>query len=138
MRDSPPAAFCSLLPAASIQRSLDLTQPTWTRQLDHLPGNARTGRGRRRECTSPLGARAYTYLMSETRVIADHRIMGGVPCVRGTRIPVATIVGLLAQGQTMDQILADYPQLVVDDIKASLEFAAIAVSERQVPLRTTA
>lgn len=76
--------------------------------------------------------------MTETRVLADHRVMGGVPCVRGTRIPVATIVGLLAQGRTAEQIVADYPQLVIDDTKASLEFAAIAVSERQVPLRTTA
>ena len=76
--------------------------------------------------------------MSETRVVADHRIMGGVPCVRGTRIPVATIVGLLAQGRSVDQILTDYPQLVADDVQAGLEFAAIAVSERQVPLRTTA
>ena len=58
--------------------------------------------------------------------------------MRGTRIPVATIVGLLAQGQTVEQILADYPQLVADDVQASLEFAALAVSERQVPLRTTA
>ncbi|MCK0113282.1 DUF433 domain-containing protein [Ornithinimicrobium sp. F0845] len=76
--------------------------------------------------------------MSKTRVVADHRIMGGVPCVRGTRIPVATIVGLLAQGRTVEQILSDYPQLVADDVQASLEFAALAVSERQVPLRTTA
>lgn len=64
--------------------------------------------------------------------------MGGVPCVRGTRIPVSTIVGLLAQGRSAQQILADYPQLAPDDVQASLEFAAIAVSERQVPLRTTA
>lgn len=76
--------------------------------------------------------------MLESRVVADHRIMGGVPCVRGTRIPVATIVGLLAQGRSVQQILADYPQLVPDDVQASLEFAAVAVSERQVPLRTTA
>lgn len=75
--------------------------------------------------------------MTETWVVADHRIMGGVPCVRGPRIPVATIVGFLAQGRTVEQILANYP-LVTDDVKASLEFAAIAVSERQVPLRTTA
>lgn len=76
--------------------------------------------------------------MFEPRVVADHHIMGGVPCVRGTRIPVATIVGLLAQGRSVQQILTDYPQLVPDDVQASLEFAALAVSERQVPLRTTA
>lgn len=76
--------------------------------------------------------------MSEPRVVADHRIMGGVPCIRGTRIPVATIVGLVAQAQSVEQIVGDYPQLSADDVRAALEFAAAAVSERQVPLRTTA
>lgn len=76
--------------------------------------------------------------MTESRVVADHRIMGGVPCIRGTRIPVSTVVGLLAEGQSVEAILADYPQLVIDDVRAALSFAAAAVSERQVPLRTTA
>lgn len=76
--------------------------------------------------------------MSESRVVADHRIMGGVPCIRDTRIPVATIVGLVAQGRSVDEIVADYPQLAADDVRAALEFAAAAVSERQVPLRTSA
>lgn len=76
--------------------------------------------------------------MSEFRVVADYRIMGGVPCLRGTRIPVATIVGLVAQGRTVPEILADYPQLAADDIREALEFVADAVSERQVPLRTSA
>jgi uncharacterized protein (DUF433 family) len=76
--------------------------------------------------------------MAESRVVADHRIMGGVPCVRGTRIPVAVIVGLVAQGRTVQEILADYPTLTADDVRAALEFAAAAVSERQVPLRTSA
>ncbi len=82
--------------------------------------------------------RAYTRSMSESRVVADHRIMGGVPCIRGTRIPVATIVGLVAQGRSVDEIVADYSQLSAADVRAALEFAAAAVSERQVPLRTTA
>lgn len=76
--------------------------------------------------------------MPESRVVADHRIMGGVPCVRGTRIPVAVIVGLVAQGRAAQEILADYPTLTSDDVRAALEFAAAAVSERQVPLRTSA
>lgn len=84
------------------------------------------------------GLRAYTESMSDSRIVADHRIMGGVPCVRGTRIPVATIVGLVAQGRTAEEILADYPTLAADDVRAALEFAAMAVSERQVPLRTSA
>ncbi|MGH3446443.1 MAG: DUF433 domain-containing protein [Nocardioidaceae bacterium] len=76
--------------------------------------------------------------MSESRVVADHRVMGGVPCIRGTRIPVATLVGLVAQGHSVEEILADFPQLSAEDVRAALEFAAAAVSERQVPLRTPA
>lgn len=72
--------------------------------------------------------------MTEQRIVADHRIMGGVPAIRGTRIPVATVVGLVAQGETAAQIVADYPQLVADDVRAALEFAATAVAERQLPL----
>lgn len=64
--------------------------------------------------------------------------MGGVPCVRGTRVPVATIVGLVAQGRTAEEIVVDYPTLAADDVRAALEFAAVAVSERQIPLRTSA
>ena len=82
--------------------------------------------------------RAYTERMSEPRIVADHRIMGGAPCIRGTRIPVATVIGLLAQGHSIDEVLADYPQLSAEDGRAALEFAATAVSERQVPLRTSA
>jgi uncharacterized protein (DUF433 family) len=80
----------------------------------------------------------YPPSMSESRVVADHRIMDGMPCIRGTRIPVATVVGLLAKGQSVVEILADYPQLAEEDVRAALEFAAAAVSERQVPLRTPA
>ena len=82
--------------------------------------------------------RPYTETMPESRIVADHRIMDGVPCIRGTRIPAATVVGRLAQALSVKEILADYPQLSADDVRASLEFAAAAVSERQVPLRTTA
>lgn len=71
-------------------------------------------------------------------MVADRRIMGGVPTIRRTRIPVATVVGLLAQGQSIEEILADYPQMSAEDVRAALEFAAAAVSERQVPLRTPA
>lgn len=84
------------------------------------------------------GPRAYTETVFESRIVADHRIMGGVPCIRGTRIPVATVVGLFAQGQSIEEILADYPQMSAEDVRAALEFAAAAVSERQVPLRTPA
>ncbi len=60
--------------------------------------------------------------------------MSGVPCVRRLRIPVATIVGLIAQRMTREQILRDYPDLEDGDISQALEYAAEAVRERQLPL----
>jgi uncharacterized protein (DUF433 family) len=70
------------------------------------------------------------------RVTVDPRQMGGVPCIRGLRIPVATIVGLVAQGVADDQILRGYPDLEPDDIREALRYAAAAVDERELPLRT--
>ena len=70
------------------------------------------------------------------RITANPVQMGGVPCVRGLRIPVATVVGLVAQGMTETRIVAEYPDLDVEDIRQSLAFAAAAVDERQLPLLT--
>jgi uncharacterized protein (DUF433 family) len=72
------------------------------------------------------------------RISVDHRVMGGVPCVTGTRIPVATIVGLVATGLSAEEITAEYPQLTVEDVRACLEYAARAVDERELPVRLTA
>jgi uncharacterized protein (DUF433 family) len=69
------------------------------------------------------------------RISVDHRIMGGVPCIRGTRVPVATVVGMLAEGMTPQEILDAYPYLEADDIQEALEYAAEAVRERELPLR---
>jgi uncharacterized protein (DUF433 family) len=69
------------------------------------------------------------------RILIDHRIMGGVPCVRGTRIPVATVVGMVAEGMAIAEILRDFPQLSDEDIKEALRYAAAAVDERELPLR---
>jgi uncharacterized protein (DUF433 family) len=69
------------------------------------------------------------------RISVDHRIMGGVPCIRGTRIPVATVVGMVAEGMTVEEILRDFPQLTADDIQDALRYAAAAVDERELPLR---
>ncbi|MBL8877089.1 MAG: DUF433 domain-containing protein [Phycisphaerae bacterium] len=68
------------------------------------------------------------------RISIDPRQMGGVPCVRGLRIPVATIVGLAAEGLTLEMILKDYPDLTREDVLESLAYAAAAVQERQLPL----
>jgi uncharacterized protein (DUF433 family) len=72
------------------------------------------------------------------RISVDHEVMGGVACVRGTRIPVTTVVGMLAEGQTAQSILRDFPQLSEEDIRAALEYAAAAVAERELPVRITA
>ncbi len=70
------------------------------------------------------------------RITADPHQMGGVPCIRGLRIPVSTVVGLVAQGQPEAEILADYPDLEPEDVREALRFAAAAVDERELPLRT--
>ena len=67
-------------------------------------------------------------------ITVDPQQMGGVPCLRGLRIPVATIVALLAEGQTTPEILALYPDLETEDIREALLFAAEAVRERALPL----
>jgi uncharacterized protein (DUF433 family) len=71
--------------------------------------------------------------MAFTRITVDHRQMDGVPCIRGLRIPVATVVGLVAEGQTEQQILEAYPDLEAEDIHDALRFAADAVRERVLP-----
>lgn len=82
--------------------------------------------------------RRNVYCVYADHIVADHRVMGGVPCIRGTRVPAATVVGLIAEGIAAERIIADYPQLTLDDVRAALEFAAAAVDERQLPLRTPA
>lgn len=72
--------------------------------------------------------------MKFTRITVDPEKMGGVPCIRGMRIPVATIVGMVANGMTEKEILNAYPDLEPEDIKESLLYAAEAVKERQIPL----
>lgn len=71
--------------------------------------------------------------MTFTRITVDPNQMGGVPCLRGMRTPVATVVGLVAEGQTERQILDAYPDLIADDIREALQYAADAVRERVLP-----
>ena len=72
--------------------------------------------------------------MKFTRITVDPDKMGGVPCVRGLRIPVATVVGMVANGMTEKDILKAYPDLEPEDIREALLYAAEAVKERQIPL----
>jgi uncharacterized protein (DUF433 family) len=70
-----------------------------------------------------------------TRITLDPALMGGRPCLRGMRVTVGTIVGLLAAGRTTAEVLADYPYLEADDIRAALSFAAWRSQEVEVPLK---
>jgi uncharacterized protein (DUF433 family) len=72
--------------------------------------------------------------MSYERITVSAAVMGGLPCVRDLRIPVSTILGQLAAGRTREQILDDFPDLEPADLVAALEFAAVAVQERELPL----
>jgi len=69
------------------------------------------------------------------RVTTDPAIMGGVPCIRGLRIPVATVVGMVADGMAEREILDAYPDLEPEDIREALRYAAEAVRERELPLQ---
>lgn len=64
--------------------------------------------------------------------------MSGVPCIRGLRIPVATVLRMLAGGMAQQEILADYPELTSEDIRECLRFAAVPAMERDLPLSHTA
>ena len=64
--------------------------------------------------------------------------MGGVPCIRGLRFPVASVVAMVADGMSDDEILAEHPDLEPEDIREALRFAALAVQERELPLRQPA
>jgi len=71
--------------------------------------------------------------MKFTRITLRQDQMGGVPCIRGLRIPVATVVGMVANRMTESEILSAYPDLESDDIREALHYAALAVRERQLP-----
>lgn len=73
-------------------------------------------------------------VMSFERITVDPDQMGGVPCIRGLRIPVATILRMLAGGMSEQEILAEYPDLEPEDIRESLRFAAASAVERELAL----
>lgn len=68
------------------------------------------------------------------RITLDPAVMGGKPCIRGLRVTVGTVVGLLAAGRTVEEILDAYPYLEEDDIRAALAYAAWRAEEYEQPL----
>ena len=73
--------------------------------------------------------------MAFERITTDPNMMGGVPCIRGLRVPVATVVGMVAEGMSTDEILEAYPYLEEEDVAEALRYAAEAVRERELPVR---
>ncbi len=76
--------------------------------------------------------------MRFARISVDPEQMNGVPCIRGLRIPVATVVGMIADAMQEEEILQAFPDLERDDIREALRYAAEAVRERELPLVKTA
>lgn len=76
--------------------------------------------------------------MAFDRITVDPDLMGGVPTIRGLRIPVATVVSMLADGMTAEEICRDLPDLEPADVAEALRYAAESVRERQIPLRPSA
>jgi uncharacterized protein (DUF433 family) len=72
--------------------------------------------------------------MAFERITVNPDKMGGVPSIRGLRIPVATVVGMVADGMGEEEILEAYPDLEREDIREALRYAAEAVREREIPL----
>ena len=77
-------------------------------------------------------------VMTFTRITVDAERMGGLPCVRDLRFPVASVVAMVADRMTVDEILAEHPDLEAEDVAECLRYAALAVQERELPLRQPA
>lgn len=73
--------------------------------------------------------------MAFERITTDPDMLDGVPCIRGLRVPAATVVGMVADGMTVEEIVADFPYLEPEDVTEALRYAAEAVRERELPLR---
>jgi uncharacterized protein (DUF433 family) len=69
------------------------------------------------------------------RISVDPKVMAGVPCIRGTRIPVSSVVAMVAEGMSTAEILTEFPQLADEDIRDALRYASARVDEREVELR---
>jgi uncharacterized protein (DUF433 family) len=76
--------------------------------------------------------------MTFERITTDPDVMGGLPSIRGLRIPVATVVAMVADGMSTEEIIAELPDLTREDVREALLYAAEAVRERGPPLRPTA
>jgi uncharacterized protein (DUF433 family) len=91
--------------------------------------------GRSKDHVAEFWAAVYISAMKTlTRITADPSKMGGRPCIRGIRVTVGTVVGLVASGHSRDEILRLYPYLEDEDISEALAYAAWRADEFEVPL----
>lgn len=81
---------------------------------------------------APDALRSYTRAMALERISVDPARMGGLPTIRDTRVTVGMVLGQLATGRTVEEVVADYPYIERADVLAALEYAAAAVNEREV------
>lgn len=72
--------------------------------------------------------------MNLNRITFDPNVMGGKPCIRGMRVTVGTIIGLLAVGRSNDEILKAYPYLEMEDLRQALSYAAWRAEEVDIPV----
>ena len=80
------------------------------------------------------GASCYVAEMNLSRITIDPAVCTGKPCIRGLRFPVARLLGLLAAGESREQILANYPYLDSEDVDAALRYAALLAEDETVEL----
>ena len=73
--------------------------------------------------------------MDFERITIDPHQMGGVACIRGLRIPVSTVVAMVADGMTVEEILLGYPDLEAEDVRVALHYAAAHLHARELPLK---
>ncbi len=78
--------------------------------------------------------RNHQLCMNLNRITFDPNVMGGKPCIRGMRVTVGTIVGLIAAGRSNDEIIGAYPYLEMEDLRQALSYAAWRAEEVDIPV----
>lgn len=74
--------------------------------------------------------------MNVDRITVNPAVMGGRPCIRGLRFPVSRLLGLLAAGQSEQEILTNHPDLQIEDIRAAMAYAAALADDRVIVLKS--
>ena len=90
----------------------------------------------KRTGTAPLGSSSTIGAVAFERIAVDPDRLAGAPCIRDLRFPAATVVAMVPDGVTNDEILAEHPDLDAEDIAQSLRYAALAVQEWELPVRS--